>query len=242
MTTSELHSTAATIPTPLHPRRGRFLLLVALVAALAGTFPVGEAEAMNPAQSEAAGVVWYVGGGAGSVDEFWSRSFSGWGIGSSYARPGIYWYNGGGIGDYDVLGCGNTSERHLNGFYCPNTQSIYLDYSDQTDRVAPGGRYTFGDGEVAGFLAHEWGHHVQKLLGYPMDSYRAEYHADCLAGMYMRYGYGSGRLTGADYWEFHNWLLSTVDSSTHGNPTYRTLWYRYGWDTNNVGSCNLAYG
>jgi predicted metalloprotease len=223
-------------------RKARRLLTALFCLALAGLgLAPHHAGALNPPQSEAAGVVWYVGGGPGSIDEFWAATFGGWGLRSTYLTPKIYFYNGYGIGDYDVVGCGNTAARRYNGFYCHPTRTIHLDYSDQTDRIAAGGHYTFGDGEAVGFLAHEWGHHVQNLLRLPVGTIAAEYHADCLAGMYMRYGYASGRLTGGDYWEFHNWLLSTDASSSHGDPTHRSQWYRYGWDRYDVAACNLVY-
>ena len=244
--TEDLSTATVVIAEPTPRRRpsraGRLVVaVIGVIVCVAGLAPSG-ASALNPPQSEAAGVVWWVGGGPGSIDEFWAATFGGWGRRSSYLTPPIYFYNGNGIGDYDVAGCGNTAQRRYNGFYCPYTRSIHLDYTDQTDRIAPGGRYTFGDGEAVGFLAHEWGHHVQHLLRLPTDQpVAAEYHADCLAGMYMRYGYATGRLTGGDYWEFHNWLLSTPESASHGNPVHRTLWYRYGWDRYDVAACNLVY-
>ena len=220
-------------------RRAVVSTLVATVSATVLTWSQ-PAAAMAPDQTDVASVVWYLAGNSpGSIEEFWSRNFAAWGL--AYSSPRVYFYNSPSVGDYDVTGCGNTSARHWNGFHCEYTHGIYLDYFDQNDRINPGGRYTFGDGEAAAFLAHEWGHHVQALLGYPMDSYRAEYHADCLAGMYERYGYATGRLTGGDYWEFHNWLLSTPQSTTHGSPYYRTLWYRFGWDRYDINACNLAY-
>lgn len=238
MTTAPTSATSTTAASagPVPSRARRLVVLVLVLVVSSGAFATTDVAALNPPQSELAGVVWYVGGGPGSIDEFWARTF-----GASYVKPGIYFYNGYGAGDYDVPGCGNTSARHFNGFYCPWTRSIYLDYADQTDRISPGGYYTFGDGQAVGFLAHEWGHHVQSLLRLPDKVIASEYHADCLAGMYMRYGYATGRLTGGDYWEFHNWLLSTPASATHGDPVHRTLWYRYGWDQYSLASCQLAF-
>ena len=228
-------------PAPTSLRR-RLAVAAASLAAVV-TFVAGTATpsaAMAPAQNDIDGVVWLLGGrSTGAIDELWARSFATWG--RSYVSPSIYFYNSPTVGDYDVAGCGSTVPNRYNGFYCSYTQSIYLDWADQNDRMQPGGRYTFGPGEGAGFLAHEFGHHVQHQLGYPAGSIRAEYHADCLAGIYMRYGYAAGRLTGGDYWGFHNWLLSTPVSDSHGNPYHRTLWYRYGWDRYDINACNLAY-
>ena len=65
-----------------------------------------------------------------------------------------------------------------------------------------------GDYAAAGFIAHEWGHAIARLIGYGYSNPGGEYLADCLAGMSTRWGYLTGRLVGSDYNEFRGWLSS----------------------------------
>jgi predicted metalloprotease len=65
-------------------------------------------------------------------------------------------------------------------FYCPAEEAIYY---------APAGlaahRRRIGDFAPIVVLAHEWGHHLQTLLGItPAPGNTFELHADCLAGAY----------------------------------------------------------
>src|SRR5919112_1569099 len=59
-------------------------------------------------------------------------------------------------------GCG-TAQSAMGPFYCPSDQSIYLDtdfYNELEQRLGAGG--DFARNYV---IAHEYGHHVQQLLG-----------------------------------------------------------------------------
>ena len=157
-----------------------------------------------------------------------------------YVSPRIYFY-----GDYygeRQTPCGATASNRNNGFYCSTDNTVYLDYEYMQDFMGPGGRYNLGDYAVGGFMAHEFGHGVEAWLGWQVGgSFRTEYAADCLAGMYTRWAYSTGRLTGSDYWEFDSWLRSTPKSTTHGDPNTRAAWYRYGYDYQNINYCALAY-
>lgn len=214
----------------------RLLATVSVTAAVFTGTAIGApaVHAISPAQTNEAGVVYQLGGRQpGAIDGFWSMAFESWGL--RYITPRILFFNTNTIGHY-YTACGNTWSSRNNGLYCRGDSSIYFDYQEMDRRIQHLGDYSAG-----GLLAHEFGHHVQSLLGFAMDSHKAEYHADCLAGMYTRWGYANGRLTGGDYWEYHNWLLSTPWSETHGSPQLRTEWYRYGWSTYDLRSCNLAY-
>lgn len=79
-------------------------------------------------------------------------------------------------------------------------------------------------------------------MGYGYVQPASEYHADCLAGMYTRYGYAAGRLTTSDYWEFYYWLYYQPTSSTHGSGANRAAWFDYGYQQYSLTACNQVFG
>jgi predicted metalloprotease len=92
-------------------------------------------------------------------------------------------------------GCGQATAA-VGPFYCPSDQTIYLDssfFQDVLQRQLGGPDGGFVEAYV---LAHEYGHHIQNLLGTmgkvrtqqgaTSDSVRLELQADCYAGMWAR--------------------------------------------------------
>ncbi|MCR6030989.1 peptidase [Nocardioides sp. zg-579] len=92
-------------------------------------------------------------------------------------------------------GCGGASSA-VGPFYCPPDSSIYLDttfFEEVLDRQLGGPSGGFVEPYV---LAHEYGHHIQNLLGTmgrvrtqqgpTSDAVRLELQADCYAGMWAR--------------------------------------------------------
>jgi predicted metalloprotease len=93
-------------------------------------------------------------------------------------------------------GCGNATAE-VGPFYCPPDQQVYLDttfFKDMLQRQLGGQDTDFTEAYV---LAHEYGHHIQNLLGTmsrvrsqqgaSSDAVRLELQADCYAGMWAKH-------------------------------------------------------
>jgi hypothetical protein len=125
-----------------------------------------------------------------STEDVWTAEFQR--LGKEYTPPELVIYRS----QYPT-GCG-VGDARMGPFYCPMDQKIYIDLSFyqelERDFQAP------GDFAQAYVLAHEVGHHVQKLLGisdqvmamrnrpdYNQYSVRLELQADYLAGVWARH-------------------------------------------------------
>ncbi|WP_395691874.1 neutral zinc metallopeptidase [Nocardioides sp.] len=92
-------------------------------------------------------------------------------------------------------GCGQASSD-VGPFYCPTDQTIYLDTTFFQDVLQGQLRGPSGAFVEPYVLAHEFGHHIQNLLGTMgrvktqqgphSDSVKLELQADCYAGMWAR--------------------------------------------------------
>jgi predicted metalloprotease len=127
----------------------------------------------------------------GSTEDVWGKVFQA--NGQQYPAPTLTMFSG-------MVGsaCGRASSA-MGPFYCPGDQHVYLDASFFDDmRTKLGGG---GDFAQAYVIAHEVGHHIQKLTGTadkvdqlrargePMEgdnglSVRLELQADCYAGVW----------------------------------------------------------
>jgi uncharacterized protein len=147
-------------------------------------------------------------------------------------------------------------------FYCPGDEKVYIDlsfYEALRRRFnAP------GDFAQAYVVAHEVGHHVQKLLGISNQveamqrrsseteanqlSVRLELQADFFAGVFARYVQNQGMLEAGDIEEALR-AASAVgddriqrqtqgyvvpDSFTHGTSEQRLRWFRKGYETGDM--------
>jgi predicted metalloprotease len=99
------------------------------------------------------------------------------------------------FGNATQTGCGQATSD-VGPFYCPVDQTIYLDTTFfeavlQGQLAGPSGAFV-----EPYVLAHEYGHHIQNLLGFmdkvrtqqgpQSDSVRLELQADCFAGMWAK--------------------------------------------------------
>ena len=157
--------------------------------------------------------------------------------------------------------CGITGAA-VGPFYCPGDEKVYIDLSfyEQLRREfkAP------GDFAQAYVVAHEVGHHVQKLLGITdrVDSLRGrvgeveanqmsvrlELQADFFAGVFAKYVQNQGMLEAGDIEEALR-AASAVgddqiqrrtagyvvpDSFTHGTSEQRLRWFKKGFETGDI--------
>ncbi len=157
--------------------------------------------------------------------------------------------------------CGLTGAA-VGPFYCPGDEKVYIDLSfyEQLRREfnAP------GDFAQAYVVAHEVGHHVQKLLGISdrveslqqrvgqveanQLSVRLELQADFFAGVFAKYVQNQGLLEAGDIEEALRAASSVgddqiqkrtagyvvPDSFTHGTSEQRLRWFKRGYETGDI--------
>lgn len=125
-----------------------------------------------------------------SLTDYWSNTLPDQSDTAFHPEEKVETFTGG-IG----TGCGDASSD-VGPFYCPTDQTIYLDttfFEDVLQRQLGGPSGAFVEPYV---LAHEYGHHIQNLLGTmgrvrtqqgpQSDSVRLELQADCYAGMWTK--------------------------------------------------------
>jgi predicted metalloprotease len=159
-------------------------------------------------------------------------------------------------------GCGRSSSA-VGPFYCPADEHAYIDlsfYRELRQRFgAP------GDFAQAYVLAHEIGHHLQKILGTENKtqslgkshkrnetSVRIELQADCYAGVWGHAAKGRKLLEAGDLEEAITAATAIGDDRlqkqagvevhpetfTHGSSAQRVRWFRRGFDTGQLGACD----
>jgi uncharacterized protein len=158
----------------------------------AGLDPTAASRPAEPASPREERQVDFVDAVAGDTQAVWSRL-----LGSRYAETRVVLFR-----DAVQSACG-AAESATGPFYCPGDQKVYLDlgFFDELDQKfgAP------GDFAQAYVIAHEFGHHVQNLLGTSERAERdrrtgansasvaLELQADCYAGVWGHEASKGGR-------------------------------------------------
>ncbi len=194
----------------------------------------------------------------GSTEDVWTRIFQQ--SKSPYRPPTLVLYDG------QVSSACGTGQAAMGPFYCPNDEKLYLDlafFRDlQTRFGAP------GDFAQAYVIAHEVGHHVQKLTGAfakveaargresraesNRTSVRMELQADCYAGVWGHYAGTMNQLDPGDIAEALDAATAIGDdrlqkqtqgrvvpeSFTHGSSEQRVRWFKRGLDSGAPKDCD----
>ncbi len=161
-------------------------------------------------------------------------------------------------------GCGGATSA-VGPFYCPADERVYLDLSFYEEMRRQLG--ASGDFAWAYVIAHEMGHHVQRMTGTsaaverlsrsePADanelSVRQELQADCYAGVWAATVYAEGALEAGDLDEAFNAAEAVgddrlqrqatgsvdPDSFTHGTSEQRRTWFERGYRSGDPGDCD----
>lgn len=159
-------------------------------------------------------------------------------------------------------GCG-AAQSAMGPFYCPSDQGIYIDtdfYKEMEQRLGAG-----GDFARMYVMAHEYGHHIQKLTGMadqvrsaqaqnPSQSnqlqVRMELQADCYAGVWaaknrnlieagdIEEGLTAAHAIGDDTLMKNAGQRPVEAAFTHGTSAQRMEWLRRGLETGDEDQCD----
>ncbi|MDP9360957.1 MAG: zinc metallopeptidase [Acidobacteriota bacterium] len=150
-------------------------------------------------------------------------------------------------------------------FYCPEDEKVYIDlafYDELRQRFGASGEFA-----QAYVIAHEIGHHVQKILGIEgkahsamendarhakQYSVRLELQADCFAGVWahstqqrnllqagdVEDGLSAAAAVGDDRLQRMAGKSVNPDSFTHGSSAQRSEWFKRGFNAGQIADCD----
>jgi predicted metalloprotease len=244
-------------------------IVIALIAYFLGVDPgtvIGVAEQVSPNQdtreapqgAPADETGQFVSKVLGSTEDAWGRIFQR--SGAQYQPPTLVLYEG------QVRSACGMGQAAMGPFYCPGDAKLYIDlafFRDLQNRFrAP------GDFAQAYVIAHEVGHHVQKLTGsfrkleeargrvpqaeFNGISVRMELQADCYAGVW---GHHAGAMQQLDAGDIAEALAAATaigddrlqkqtqgrvvpESFTHGSSEQRVRWFTRGIESGRPQDCD----
>jgi len=193
-----------------------------------------------------------------SIQAYWTSAFQA--SGNQYQPVDTVLFSGA-----TSSGCGTASSA-TGPFYCPRDRLVYLDldfFKELRSRFgAKGG--SLAQGYV---LAHEYGHHVQDLLGLLDESggsqgatgrsVRTELQADCFAGVWVNHAASTGYLEAVTDAQVADALDAAAsvgddriqqatqghvdpDSWTHGSSAQRQHWFTVGFKGGDASGCDTS--
>jgi hypothetical protein len=166
--------------------------------------------------------------------------------------------------DSIVSGCGQ-AQAATGPFYCPEDEKVYLDlgfFDELKQRFGAPGEFA-----QAYVIAHELGHHVQKIMGIEQKveaareqnpraanqlSEKLELQADCFAGVWghstdqrklldpgeVREGLNAAAAVGDDRLQRMAGQAVNPETFTHGSSQQRMDWFQKGFTTGDMNACN----
>ena len=186
-----------------------------------------------------------------SIQKFWAGQIQG------YTKAKTVLFT-----DGVSTGCGDATSQ-TGPFYCPVDKQVYLDLGFFTELEQ---RFGAKDAPFARayVLAHEYGHHVQDLLGDLQQSsdtgptsrsVRTELQADCYAGVWAHNAQSTGfiqpltqaqiaaadaaaKAVGDDHIQASSGGGVHPDSFTHGTSEQRVRWFTAGYQSGKPTDCD----
>jgi predicted metalloprotease len=193
-----------------------------------------------------------------NVQHFWGRELARRGV--TYEPAHLVLFS-----EATPSGCG-TASAATGPFYCPRDGKVYLDlgfFAELRQRFHARG----GDFAEAYVVAHEYGHHIQDVLGIERKmrqaeardpasanalSVRLELQADCFAGVWGHAAYGQGTVEPHEVAQALDAAAAVGDDRiqkevqgrvrpetfTHGSAAERQRWFSTGMRTGDIDACD----